>query len=110
MGGMIKHIFWVAPVAVIVIVMAWFLNREQVADMRVDEASFDTSFAAGREFAATSKEEKAYYKKSRLAAQSRYSTAVVGQEQNRLEMKEQAAGVSSAAKELAAELDGGRKK
>jgi len=105
---MLKHLFWIAPSLAIVLFMSWFLNREQVADMRVDEAAFDRDFAAAQQFMSRSPAERQHYAKQQQAAQARYSTAIIEQKEQRDNMRAQDKDVRESAQQLKNELKGGK--
>lgn len=104
MGGLLKHTFWVAPVAIVVLFLSWYLNREHVADMRTDEAAFDRDFYASKMSMSRNKEDRDLNRGLMLQAQARYSSAAAEQKNQRDRLRSVDTGVHSAVSEIAEQI------
>jgi len=106
MGGLIKHIFWVAPLGVVLLLATWFLTRESHVEMRVQDAEFNRDWNEAMVVFSKDKKESQRYKNRALSAQSRYSSALIEQSEKSDEMRQHEGSINSAVMELDKELAG----
>ena len=104
MGGLLKHTFWVAPLAMVVLFLSWYLNREHVADMRTDDAAFDRDFYASKMSMSRSKEDRDLNRGLMLKAQGRYSSAAAEQKNQQERLRSVDTDVNSAVSGIAKQI------
>ncbi|WP_281184735.1 hypothetical protein [Trichlorobacter lovleyi] len=108
MGGMIKHVFWIAPLGIIILVITWSLTRESQVEMKVQDAAYERDWNEGMVTFAKTKKDRQRLEQRAVAAQSRYSSAMVEQAEKSQEMKQHEGSINQAVKDLDSELANGR--
>jgi biopolymer transport protein ExbB/TolQ len=77
MGGLLKHAFWVAPLAVIILILTWFLNRESSVEMEAESAAFDRDWNETMSMMGKNNKQVSKFQQRAAEAQHRYSSAAM---------------------------------
>jgi len=75
MGGLVKHLFWVAPLAVVLIIITWVINRETTIDIRTQDAEFSRDWNESMAGMSRDRQQASKYQVRAVEAQSRLSSA-----------------------------------
>ena len=109
MGGIIKHIFWVAPLAVVILLITIFMSRENSVDMRTQEAAFDRDW--NEQMATMSKkdpEARKRYEQRAVQVQKQYSSLQSEQKITNKQMGQTEREIDQAVREIDSQLKGGK--
>lgn len=109
MGGLVKHIFWVAPLGVLLLLATWYVNRETTVDIRTQDAAFERDWNESMAVMARDRRQAGNYQARAVAAQSRYSSAQQEQDAKHQQMRTQEQSIDNAVQDLNSQLEGGRK-
>lgn len=109
MGGLVKHIFWVAPLGVLLLLATWYVNRETTVDIRTQDAAFERDWNESMAAMTRDRRQAGNYQARAVAAQSRHSSAQQEQDAKHQQMRAQEQGIDSAVQDLNSQLEGGRK-
>ncbi len=106
MGGMLKHVFWIAPLAVIILISTWYLSRENTVDMRVQDQEFNRDW--NESMAMMSKKspvQAAKHLQRATVAQTRYSSALNEQNQKHQQMQQHELDVDQTVEDLDSRIE-----
>ena len=108
MGGLVKHLFWVAPLAVVLIIITWVVNRETTIDIRTQDAEFARDWNESMAGMSRNRQQASKYQVRAVEAQSRLSSAQQEQAAKHQQMRAQDQSIDRAVEDLNQQLEGGR--
>ena len=108
MGGLVKHLFWVAPLAVVLVIITWVINRETTIDIRTQDAAFDRDWNESMASMTRDRKQVVKYQVRAVEAQSRLSSAQQEQAAKHQQMRAQDQSIDRAVEDLNKQLEGGR--
>jgi len=107
MGGLVKHLFWVAPLAVVLIIITWVINRETTIDIRTQDAAFERDWNESMAGMSRDRQQADKYQVRAVEAQSRLSSAQQEQTAKHQQMRAQDQSIDKAVEDLNQQLEGG---